>query len=150
MLKKRKKLIIISLTGFVGLALIGIAILFVSGLQSQEKQTQPGNGSEAVDNSSDVIDGLPADFPVYNGSEIKSYAVSKDGTGKSFIWETEAETSLVFEFLKSDLRIKDWAVSNDFSFGSSSTLSFEKNGNYGFLGVFKDGSGKTLISVTIR
>jgi hypothetical protein len=148
---KRKRQILIALIFFLGLILLGKAILFVLALQSQEiKPSLPANNSDSADTFPGGIENLPAGFPVYQDSEFNTFAVSDDGNGMSFIWESEDDTDLVFEYFKSRLRINGWTLSNDSSVGSSSAVSFEKNGNTGFLGVFKGSSGKTIISVTIR
>lgn len=151
MIKERKKLIIIALAAFLGLALTGIAILFVLDSKSQENRFSPsGDSSESTDTSFEGIGNLPKDFPVYQDSEFKTFAQSEDGRGISFIWETGDDADLVIEYLKSELRINGWQLSNESSVGSSSAVSFEKNGTAGFLGVFKGSGDETIISVTIR
>src|SRR4030042_5484431 len=147
--KKRKVLTVLIIP--LSIVLIGIAILIVLDLRSQENEMSlPASNSESVDTSFDGIEGLPADFPVYQNSDFITSATSDNGRGRAFFWETEDELSLVYEYLKSELRIKGWTLSHHSSVGNSSVLTFEKDGSMGFLGVFKGSSGKSVISVTIR
>lgn len=133
------------------LVLLCLAILFVLHLKSQESDEELNNNVVGIDELiSNETDTLPEDFPIYKDSELVTSAVSDDGMGGSFIWETEDEAGLVYEYLKSELRIGGWSLYDESSVGSSSAVSFEKEGSNGFLGVFIGSGGKTIISVSIR
>ena len=146
--KKSPLIILIVLFSFI---LTGKAILFVLDLRSQENDlTLSDNHGETAEMLSGKVEGLPGDFPVYQRSELIVSALSDNAKGRSYMWETDEEAGLVYEHLKSELRIKGWQLTNDSSLGSSSVVSFEKGGIVGFLAVFKGDSGKSIISVTIR
>jgi hypothetical protein len=134
---------------FIGIAVLGFGLLLVL-LKSRENRVSLQEENTAIEIAQHNIEGLPGDFPIYENAKFVTFAKSEDGLGRSYIWETEDETSLVFEYLKSQLRIGGWVLSFDSSVGSSSSVSFEKEENAGFLGVFKGGSGETIISVSIR
>lgn len=150
---KKKKIKIFVFSFFIfGLIFSATVILFYLRLQSQKKETfSQTNDFESRDISiKNAIEGLPEDFPIYRNSKLVTYALSDDGDGKSYIWETDDEVGIVYEYLKSKLRIEGWEISNDSSTGNSSVLSFEKNKIIGFLGVFKGSGGESIVSVTIR
>lgn len=149
--KKRKNIIKVMLPIFTFI-ILGAVILYISRQRIQKNslnQTEKISQTLSEERPSD-IEGLPADFPVYENSEFVTFAVSDDKKGKSYIWKSDDETGLIFEYLKSELRIKGWILKNDSSVGSSSTISFEKKGVSGFLGVFDGSSGESIVSVTIR
>ena len=150
---KKKKIKIFVFSFFIfGLIFSATVILFYLRLQSQKKETfSQTNDFESRDISiKNAIEGLPEDFPIYRNSKLVTYALSDDGDGKSYIWETDDEVGIVYEYLKSKLRIEGWEISNDSSTGNSSVLSFEKNKIIVFLGVFKGSGGERIVSVTIR
>lgn len=150
MMKKKPKIKLRSIPLVLSLAILGLAILFVLNLKSQENKLDL---KDDVGNKEVILEGLgglPSDFPIYKDSELVTFARSEDGSGMSYIWETDDEANFVYEYLKSELRIAGWSLSSDASFGSSSSVSFEKGNMEGFLGVFIGSGGKTVISVSIR
>jgi hypothetical protein len=134
----------------VPLFVMGTAILFVLYLKSQESGLKTNEEIKINETSTNKIDGLPDDFPIFKDSELVTTAVSNNRVGKSFIWLTGDEVGLVYEYLKSELRIRGWNLSDESSLSGSYAISFEKNGIEGFLGVFRGSGGKSVISVSIR
>lgn len=145
--KRKTKLIAFVL----GIIILGLAVLFVLSLKSQHKKLPSTDiGVQKIETDKNGFEGLPDNFPVYKNCELITFAESEDGAGKSFIWETEDEAGLVYEYLKSELRIKDWIVSDESSMGGSYAISFKKDNMEGFLGVFIGAGGMSTISVSIR
>ena len=99
MLGKKKKQVLILISIFFGLILAGKAILFVNWQRSQDVGL---NTAEDVDQDSDMhpdgIEGLPAEFPVYQDSDFVTYALSDDGKGRSYVWETHDEVPVLKSF----------------------------------------------------
>ena len=144
--KKTGKFILPSL----GVLLIGSAILGRLSLQSQEKSSMPAQEMTlGPQDSVSIQEGLPGDFPVYPDSEFVSVSVSENSRGRSFIRGVEESPNLVYEYYKSDFRIKGWTITNTQEIGTSFALSFEKENFKGFLAIFRDNSNKTLVSATI-
>jgi hypothetical protein len=144
--KKIGKFILASL----GVLLIGSAILSRLSLQSQQKSSMPApEETPGPQVSVSVPEGLPESFPVYPSSEFVSVSVSENGKGRSFIWKVEESPNLVYEYYKSDFRIKGWTITNTQEIGTSFALSFDKEDFKGFLAVFLDNSNKTIVSATI-
>lgn len=147
---KRKILIYLTLVLVVPF-LFWRVILFFLRSQSQDNHNLQSNNTTVSDESiAGDYGNLPKDFPVYANSEFVTLAQSENGKGRSFVWETTDSADLVFEYFKSELKIKDWIISNETSVSNSSALNFEKNETLGFLAVFEGGGSKTVISVTIR
>ncbi len=128
---------------------LGLIILFILILKSQESwKVKKEIKNEIIlpsDNSS-----LLCDFPILNDLELITSAESDDHKGKSYIWEVRKEKELVFENIKSELRLNGWEVVDNFSSSESLTFSFKNDRCDGFAGVFLGEKGKSLISVTIK
>lgn len=144
-MKKRLTLVLVIL----GILITGRAILGRLTSFSQESSSLSPTPSYAQVSVSNIPAGLPEDFPVYPGSEFISMTVSDNAKGRSFIWHSKESSNLVYEYLKSSLKIKNYSVTNTSEIGNSFALSFEKDEFKGFLAVLKDSSGKTVVSATI-
>jgi len=93
---------------------------------------------------------FPGDFPVFDGAALKNNWTTKSAnvTGISIIWETDQPPAKVFNFYFSQLSSLDYKVEVISQTQDSYTLSFEKPGLNGFVGITL-AEGKTLISVTL-
>jgi len=125
-------------------------ILFVLRLQKEIDEKPLCSEEAASETASSEYKDLPADFPVYQEAKFLTFAVSDNSKGKSFIWESQDDISLIFETMKSELRIKGYEVFDDLSVGDFLSLSFKKDNIEGFLGVFKGEDEKSVISVSIK
>ncbi|MCL4387035.1 hypothetical protein M1307_01400 [Patescibacteria group bacterium] len=147
---KRKVLLPVLAFVFLGIFFAWSGILNYLNLFSQEKKPSSENGETSIltNAPSDLPEGLPEDFPIFEGSEFVSSSQSENKKGVSFIWEATESPSLVYEYLKSELKIRGWTVTDNS--GSFLVSSFKNEENEGFLGVFRGDGDKTVISVTIR
>ncbi|MEK7497373.1 MAG: hypothetical protein AAB656_00445 [Patescibacteria group bacterium] len=109
-------------------------------------------GDVTFDSGTKLADSFPKDFPIYSGAKLTGSfsANGKDNSTGSFtVWESSDSSSKVGEFYKTALPSAGYKIVTDLSTEDSTTLSFEKDGVSGFLGITKDNSGKTAISVTL-
>ncbi|KKQ25460.1 MAG: hypothetical protein US62_C0027G0007 [Candidatus Woesebacteria bacterium GW2011_GWA1_37_8] len=93
---------------------------------------------------------FPSDFPVFDGATLKNNWTTKSTnvTGVSIIWETDQLPTKVFNFYFTQLISLDYKTEVISQTENSYTLSFEKPGLNGFVGITQ-AEGKTLISVTL-
>lgn len=108
-------------------------------------------GEVSFNASGDMPESFPKDFPVYSGATLKSSftATGEDTKGTSVVWETGDGVDKVSDFYKSELAKKGWKIVSTFEQEGTTTLTFEKEGVGGFLGIAKGEGGKTAISVTV-
>lgn len=109
-------------------------------------------GDVTFNSGTKLPDGFPGDFPIYSGAKlVGSFSASGQGdsNGSSIVWESSDNPAKVGEFYKTALPVAGYKVITDLSTDDSTTLSFEKDGVSGFLGITKDSTGKTAVSVTL-
>ena len=108
-------------------------------------------GEVSFNASGDMPESFPKDFPVYSGATLKSSftATGADTKGTSVVWETGDSADKVAGFYKGELVKKGWKIVSTFEQEGTTTLTFEKEGVGGFLGIAKGEGGKTAISVTV-
>ena len=155
MLKSKKKVLLpVLVLVFLGIFLVWRGILDYLSSNSQEKKISfekeetPAITNIPSDLPADLPEGLPENFPIFEGSKFISSSESENRKGASFIWEATEDPSIVYEYIKSELRIRGWTVTDNS--GSFLISSFKSEEDEGFLGVFKGDGDKTVISVTIR
>lgn len=157
--KKSKKgiiIIVIIVVVLVGLVLIGQYIskmvaqkassAFLSGVTGQNVNVsggenvtiKTGDGEVNINSDGKVPDSFPKDFPIYPNSKVTgSFSTNgKDDTkGSSVVWESSDTTAKVSEFYKNELPKAGYTIVTDYTSGDTMTLTFEKSGTSGFIGV---------------
>jgi hypothetical protein len=116
-----------------------------------KKVTYSSDGKEFVAEAGGKLpDAFPKDFPVYlNAQVISSWtAKGEQNDGISVIWETTDSAEKVSAFYKEKLAAGGWTINSSFEEKLSTTFSFEKDKNAGFVGI-TEADGKTNISVTL-
>lgn len=118
---------------------------------SQETSSESEFGVPELTSSEDLPDEFPGTFPVYQNAELEnSWTASGNATkGISVIWSTGDSVSDVYEYYLAQLEDNSWEILSQFQEEDSNTITFEKEGVSGFVGITTGEEGKTLISVTM-
>jgi len=153
-------IILIVIAVLVGLSLLGKYIFKkvvekatgVSTNSSGQYTFKNEKGDVTFDSGTKLPDSFPKDFPIYPGAKLTgSFSANGEGSSKglSVVWESSDDSSKVGEYYKTGLVAAGYKIISDLSTDDSTTLSFEKDGSSGFLGVTRDNQGRTAISVTL-
>ena len=140
MISKNKKFVILLISGFLLLGYFFVKTISFRNLR--------GEGDEIVGNkeeSKELIkdgkppEGFPKDFPVYPNSHIVSgwQEVQDENRGYSIIIETGDSINDVYNYYKTELTKRGWALGSDIKTADTGTVSFEKEGSRGFVGMSK-------------
>lgn len=156
---RNKKTVIIVLSFVAVFVVVGTIVIIRGTTGSSTQQGEDGDkesvSSDQRDPSTSSGQSLPADFPedfpIYPEAKIESAFTSKGDEVKamSVIWMASDSLDSVSAYYTSELARAGWIVNSTLEDESSVTLSFEKAGEQGFIGIGKQDDGFVIISVTI-
>lgn len=94
---------------------------------------------------------FPESFPVYKNASLENSWTAQGNTTKgiSVVWMTDDSVADVNKFYQESLESNSWQIVSEYEAEGSNTISFEKEGTSGFIGITRGEEGKTLISVTM-
>ena len=159
MAKRPKAFLPLLLIVSLAVLIVGI-FLFVNFNRRKALLQKDADLTQETSVSEDAGIGLPDDFPVYpSATEDSSYSTEGDKKATSVVWKTEGTISEVSSFFNKELEIGNWEITSKIKNDDSTTFSFTRGENYGFIGIGKGpsfaeasegkGGGVTVISVTI-
>ena len=146
-------------------AVIASVVVFITGISlyinnasrkvgrnvDRQVVTEDETSEPLVEESSELPADFPEDFPIYPEAKIESAYTSKGDEVKamSVVWLVRDSLVNVSAFYRREIRKAGWIVSSTFEDENSTTLSFEKAGEQGFMGIGKKDDGFVIISATI-
>jgi len=152
----RSKALIFSaaLVAGISFGIVGIVVYdFLSDKSDTEepKVFEPIQVQGVTPSVSSLPKNFPLDFPTYPGSEVKnSWAVQGETKeGISVLWESGDSVQKVANFFKIQLPKSGWSIKSSFEKSGGYTISFEKSGTTGFIGITAGEANLSQISVTI-
>ena len=151
---KTAKSVILAGIAIIVTSLILFAFMIFGSSNQWNLESEDKNDLSEIQNSNEIQGSMPqffpSDFPVFDGATLKNNWTTKSNnvTGVSVIWETDQPPVKVFNFYFTQLSSLDYKVEVISQTKDSYTMSFEKPGLNGFVGITLAG-GKTTISVTL-
>lgn len=118
---------------------------------SREEGSLPGSEDNSTTTSDELPDGFPDTFPVYQSAQLENSWEARGNTTKgiSVVWTTEDPVDSVYEFYNTNLISNSWEIISEYKEQESNTITFQKEGISGFVGITRGEESRTLISVTM-
>lgn len=142
-MNKNKKLQL----GLVIFFVFTVAILLVVNLQLSKRQKAVPRASEPIFLTPFVTLMPEADIPVYPGSELVSASALNNATKQAFVWQVQAETQAIIDYMQNTLGATGWVIADAASvitaYKDSRTLTISVTGG-------QTGSEPTSISATVE
>ena len=158
------KVIILSLSVFVISSVFFSRLVIKSFKNSTKNVVQKDSISEQVlsyregslddadiDDVKILPENFPSDIPIFPNSTLEDLWASEslDISGISVLWITQDDYLDVVDFYKTGFVGNDWQNEIILESENSFTMSFNKIGIDGFIGITGEESGNVLISVTV-
>jgi len=122
--------------------------------RDQEGIGEGGSQQEEVEGrllTNSLPETFPQDFPLYPGTTfINAWEATGNQTqGHSALWESTDSPDKITAFFESQLTQNEWQITASNKEENFATISFQKEKTSGFVGIARDGEGKTMITVTL-